>query len=319
VFPSEQSQSSLDLIKAAFALYRQHARVFLLTAAVLFVPGALVSSCALSITLAPLDRQVDAIEDVGKQAVQRSEALTRRIEAQRKSGKPDVRVMDELARENKRNAEEMSRAGGDLARRLKRGLLSLLMSLLGWAMLALILYGLVVPLTQGALVIAVADRMFAGQADWREHWKPIWRRLGRLLSALVPASLMYLVGSVFLLLPGLTISLFFSFVAPVVLVEGLGGQAALRRSFELVRADWLRVLPVLVMFVALNGLTHALAGVIVPGDSIFLVTFVGNLISLLLMPIPIILSVLLYLDARRRADGFTSEELAEALAGLRAV
>ena len=318
MFPSEQSQSSLDLIKAAFTLYRRHARVFLLTAAVLFVPGALVSSCALSITLAPLERQLDALEDVGKQAIQRSEALDKRIEALQKSGKPDVRVMEELARENRRNAEEINRAGSDLARRLKRGLLALLLSLLGWAMLALILYGLVVPLTQGALAIAVADRMFGGEAAWREHWRPIRRRLGRLLSALVPAALMYLVGSFFLVLPGLTISLFLSFVAPVVLIEGLGGQVALRRSFDLVRSDWLRVVPVVLMFVALNGLTRVLADLIVPGDSVFLVTFLGNLISLVLMPIPIILSVLLYLDVRRKADGFTRENLAEALAGLRA-
>ncbi len=41
---------------------------------------------------------------------------------------------------------------------------------------------------------------------------------------------------------------FVSFVAPVVLVEGLAGRAALKRSFALVWSDWLRVLLTIVTF-----------------------------------------------------------------------
>ena len=311
------SPGAIDLMKEALGLYRKHARAFLITAAALFVPGSFISSCALSATLGPLTQHAASFEDVSQHVAERSQALSRRMEEQvKRGGAVDPKVLAELAKENERNWQEMGRAGGNLAVLVKRGV-TIVLGLLAWALFALILYCLVLPLTQGALTIAVADRMQGGTGTWREHWAVLFRFKRPLLSALVPAAFLGVLGSFFFLLPGMLIGFFFSFVSPVVLIEGLAGQAALKRSYALVRSDWLRVAVVMLSFVLLNIIAHGLAALMVPKGAIFLGTFLGDLISLVMMPVPIILSALLYLDIRRINDGVTREQLAAELAALR--
>jgi hypothetical protein len=307
----------VDLLKQALELYRRHARAFLITAAALFVPGSFISSCALSATLRPLTEHAASFEDVSQRVAERSQALSRRMQEQAKRGGAlDPRVLAEMAKENEENWQEMGRASGSLASLVKRGL-TIVLGLFACGLFALFLYCLVLPLTQGALTVAVADRMQGGTGTWREHWAVLLRFKRPLLSALVPAAFLGVLGSFFFLLPGMLIGFFFSFVSPVVLIEGLAGQAALKRSYALVRADWRRVALVMSSFVALNLLTRVLAAMIIPNAGVFLSTFLGDLISLVIMPVPIILSSLLYLDIRRISDGATREQLAEELAALR--
>jgi hypothetical protein len=303
-------------LKEALALYRAHAKAFLITAAALFVPGSFISSCALSATLGPLTSQAATFEDTSQRVAERSVALSQRMEEQAKRGALDAKALAEMARENQRNWQEMGQAGGGLAGMFKK-VLAIVLGLLGWAVFALILYCLVLPLTQGALMIAVTDRLQGGSAGWLQHWRLLMRHKGPLLSATVPAALLGVVGYFFFLLPGMLISFFFSFVSPVVLIEGLSGQAALKRSYALVRSDWVRVALLLVSFGVLNALAHGLAALLIPTGAIFVGTFLGDLISLVLMPVPIILSALLYLDIRRINDGATREKLSEELAALR--
>jgi hypothetical protein len=307
----------LDLLKQALGLYRLHARAFLVTAAALFVPGSFISSCALSATLRPLTEHAASFEDVSHRVAERSQALSRRMQEQAKRGGAlDPKVLAEIAKENEENWQEMGRASGSLAMLVKRGL-TIVLGLFACGLFALLLYCLVLPLTQGALTVAVADRMQGGTGTWREHWAVLLRFKRPLLSALVPAAFLGVIGSFFFLLPGMLIGFFFSFVSPVVLIEGLEGQAALKRSYALVRADWRRVALVMSSFVALNLITRILAAFIVPSGGVFVSTFLGDLISLVIMPVPIILSALLYLDIRRVCDGVSRDELAAELAALR--
>jgi len=50
------------------------------------------------------------------------------------------------------------------------------------------------------------------------------RRGGRLLTALVPAAILIGVGFAAWVIPGVIVALFFSFIAPVVVIEGIGGS-----------------------------------------------------------------------------------------------
>jgi hypothetical protein len=263
-----------DLMTEAIALYRAHARVFLMTAAVLMVPGSLVRSCAMSAVLSP------AVVAIGE--------------------RPDL-------------AQDPER----LARMAFGSVDAWLLELCGWAITALILYGLVLPLTHGALTIAVADRVLGGSATWREHWMLLFRRLGLLLSALVPAAALVMIGYFCLVVPGLVLSFFFVFVAPIALIEGVGGIAALKRSYALVRADWLRTALLLLTFGVLSNVAHWLAGLFVPRSAIFFGSFLGDLLLLAVMPVPIIASVLLYFDLRRKVDGLSSDRLRSELEALR--
>jgi hypothetical protein len=212
---------------------------------------------------------------------------------------------------------EMGRTAERIAEMAVGSTAASLLELAGWAITALILYGLALPLTHGALTIAVADRILGGTATWREHWMLLFRRLALLLSALLPAAVLVMVGYFLLVIPGLVLSFFFVFVSPVVLIEGLGGIPALKRSFTLVMADWLRTALLLLSFGVLNSVAHWVAGLFVPRGAVFIGNFLGDLLLLVAMPVPIIASVLLYFDVRRKVDGLTDDRLRMELEALR--
>jgi hypothetical protein len=263
----------MDLLKDAFNLYKRHLQVFLITAAVLFVPGAIVSSGLLAAIFATL-----------------------------------------------------AAGSGSMF-----GIVAVAVAGLGWAMVAFVLYGLVLPLTSAALTIAVADRMLGGERGWQDYWRMLVARLGRLLSAVIPAALLVLAGTILVALPGLVLPFFlalvpivglvlcffFAFVPAVVLVEGRGGMAAVKRSFELVLSDWLRVLLVFVVFGAINFIAHMVGGLLIPDRFVFLDRLMGDLVTLVLLPIPVLAAVLLYLDIRRKKEGADRETLQAELDAVR--
>ena len=192
---------------------------------------------------------------------------------------------------------------------LAGGLSVYVFGLLGTAVTAFFLYGIIVPLTNGALTISVADRVLGGNAEWREVWMLLFRRLGKLLSAVIPAAIGVALGFVFFVIPGLILGLLFAFVSPVVLIEGIGGRAALERSIALVRSDWLRVTLVVLVFGLLRGIAQLLASALVPPSAIFVSSLFGDLITMVLLPVPVLGMVLLYFDVRRKRDNFTPDHL----------
>jgi hypothetical protein len=191
------------------------------------------------------------------------------------------------------------------------------LGLLGWLVLAFLVYGLVIPITSGALTVAVTDRALGGQGTWLDYWGLLFKRLGRLLSALVPAAVLIAIGCFFLIIPGLVLCFFFALVPVVVIVENRGGVAALKRSYELVRSDWLRVALVFISFGVLNMVAHGLGGLFVPQSAFFLGHFLGDLLTLVLLPVPVMASVLLYLDLRRKRENYDQAALRRELEGLR--
>jgi hypothetical protein len=181
-----------------------------------------------------------------------------------------------------------------------------MLGLLGTLVTTFFLYGIIVPLTNGALTIAAADRVLGGRAEWREVWMLLFRRLGRLLSAVVPAAIVVTIGCVFFVIPGLIMALLFAFVSPVVLIEGLGGRAALERSTTLVRSDWLRVALVLMTF-----------AIFVAPTAIFVGSLLSDLFTMVMLPIPVLGTVLLYFDVRRKRENFTNDNLRADLEALK--
>jgi hypothetical protein len=109
----------------------------------------------------------------------------------------------------------------------------------------------------------------------------------------------------------------FVFTAQVVLIEGIGGTAALKRSVALVQQDWLRVAVVLIVFGVIRWLALALAGIFIPRSAPFWASLFGDLFTLVLMPVPVIGAVLLYFDLRRTHEGFTQDRLRADLAALK--
>ncbi len=208
-------------------------------------------------------------------------------------------------------------AAADPTAMLAGGLSVYLFGLLGTLVTAFFLYGIIVPLTNGALTISVADRVLGGNAEWREVWMLLFRRLGKLLSAVIPAAFLVALGFVFFVIPGLVLGLLFAFVSPVVLIEGIGGRAALERSVTLVRSDWLRVTLLVLVFGILRGVAQILASALIPRTAIFASSLFGDLITMILLPVPVLGMVLLYFDVRRKRDNFTPDNLRADLEALK--
>jgi hypothetical protein len=296
----------VDTLKDAFALYKQHLKIFLLTAAVLFVPGAIVSSGLLAAIRAPLMAGAASAEATAS-------------EIQQKLG-PEF--TDRLAR-GQVSPEEMQRlerelqASGAAAGVAMGGLLVGLLGILAWAVLALVMFGIIIPLTQGALTVAVADRVLGGERGWQDYWKVVLARLGKIASTVIPAAVLVFVGMFFLFIPGLVLMFFFSMAPMVVMIEGQSGVAALKRSFHLVKSDWLRVLVVFITFGVLYIAAHIIGGLLIPDRLVFLDSLVGDLLTLVLLPFPVLAAVLLYLDIRRTKEHVDREALQAELDGVR--
>jgi hypothetical protein len=112
------------------------------------------------------------------------------------------------------------------------------------------------------------------------------------------------------------LSFFFSLVPMVALFEGVGGTAALKRSYELVRSDWLRMMLVLLAYMVISWVAQVVAGVFLRG--MLGTNLLQHGLTLLILPIPVITSVLLYFDIRRKHEGFDDQRLAAELERIRA-
>jgi len=118
-------------------------------------------------------------------------------------------------------------------------------------------------------------------------------------------------------IPGLVLAVLFAFVSPVVLIEGIGGRAALERSTTLVRSDWLRVALVLVAFAVIRGVAMIVGSALAAPTSIFFGSLLSDLVTMVLLPVPVLGAVLLYFDVRRKQDNFTPDRLRTDLESLK--
>jgi hypothetical protein len=303
-----------DILAEALQLYRTHARALLLTCAVLFVPASVVKSCALATIMGPTVAAARVAEASGEQHLKVEGTSHALREAYAHHADPGT--IARLEQANRAAVDELGRLASDAAGGV-HGFALYMLGVLGTIVTVFFLYGVIMPITNGALTIAVADRVLGGNAAWPEVWALLFRRLGKLVTALVPAAIFTAIGFVMFVIPGLVLALFFAFLSPVVLIEGLGGRDALRRSTDLVRSDWLRVALMVAAFAVIRSLATMIAHLVVPRSAIFIDSLLADLITLAGMPIPVLGAVLLYFDIRRKHEGFTNDTLRADLAALK--
>ncbi len=285
-----------DLLGEALRLYRTHAKVFLVTAAIGLLP-IYVLHAGLVAVLAPSEGESVEMQARAERARERAERLQREMQS-------GTMTPERMAREQRQMAEDLAfgaRESVDLLARLGLFLLSLL---------------LLVPLTvlafylaTAALIPVIGDRALGGSLTAAGAWGAVTHHLPGLVLTSALAFLAVAVGLVFCLIPGLIAGFLFSFATAVVLLEGKSGVAALRRSARLVAGDWVRVFVVLFIFGLLGAIAHAIGGLFVPARFLFFRQLLQDLISLVIFPFPIIGLVLLYADIRRVKEGMSEAEL----------
>lgn len=186
--------------------------------------------------------------------------------------------------------------------------------LAGYAIIALMLSILV----NAAIAYAVGMQYATGGVDvgrcWSRAW---WRILSLLVLGIVSLALIALmfIGFALIILPGLAVialMVYWSVATPAVVIEGCRPLDALKRSFGLVRRNWLRTFAVWLLIILVTiGITTALTiATGLPSDLLedtgalatayALVT--GTIVGALTTPVSGIAGTLLYLDLRQRAD-----------------
>ncbi len=299
-----------DLLVEAFKLYRRHARPMLLICALLFVPASLAKSCVMSSILTSGPRLATG-SPAEVAALARAADASGRALADGYEHNADPATIARLQRDNQARLADVARLA-DGPSRITLWFLGVLATLV--SMLA---FGVAVPLISGAITVAVADRLAGGAMGWVDAWMVVLGRAGPLLAAIIPAAGLIAIGLVLWVIPGLVAAFCFALVAQVAVVEGLQGAAALRRSVELVGADWLRIALLLAVFGALTWAARLVADLLVPDSAVFMTQLIGDLLTLIVMPLPLIAAALLYFDLRKRRDGFSEESVRTAIASLR--
>ncbi len=297
------------ILTEAFQLYQKHLGTLLLTCAILLVPVSLAKSAALALILAPtvmVDAAASHAQQISQQTAQ---------DLQRQLQETDPKKRQELIKQQQKEMQDLQRAWATTGTAAVGGLMAILLGVFAALIGIAVMYGIAIPLTTGALTIIVADRSTGGNAGPGKAYGKLLRRFGALISAAIPAFFLVLVGLFFLVIPGLIVGFLFVFVTPVVLLENVGGIAALKRSVALVKANVPQVAMVCLVFAAIRIVASILGGIFVPRSAIFLGSFVQDALLMLTLPIPILGTVLLYLDIRRQTEGLDDRAIQAALNG----
>ena len=171
----------------------------------------------------------------------------------------------------------------------------------------------------GAISISVSD-ICLGHAPslTRSYDKLFGGAAGTLLIVNILQLLIVVGGLILFIIPGIIASLWLLFISPVVVLEGIGGINALKRSKAIAQGYNLRNLGVLVLLTIISalcgGILGYLFGLLFPMavDHWPCRLFV-SVVGLLAQPISLIAVVLLYYDLRARKESYDAAALAQDL------
>jgi len=133
----------------------------------------------------------------------------------------------------------------------------------------------------------------------RKRWRPFLKTVFRV-------TLRICIGFLLLVIPGLIIVIRYSLYAPVVLIEGLEGKAAMKRARELASRSWRTIIIVSIIQIMIPMIVSALVGRVRIGVNIERATLahriyqqVLGLLNIFVLPLISIVPALLYIKMRQ--------------------
>ena len=194
---------------------------------------------------------------------------------------------------------------------------------LGGLAISTLLQVAAVGLATAACFRAIAQAYLGEATDWRSSLSYALRHVPSLLWLGVLYVLGVMLGTLLLILPGIWLYVAWAFALPVLLVEGLRGAKALRRSFDLVKGRWWRTFGVIVVGFILAGIIGALVqgvfliGIVVGPDNdvlVLVLSAIAGVVGLAVStPFQAALLTVVYFDLRVRKEGFDLELLARGI------
>ncbi len=170
-----------------------------------------------------------------------------------------------------------------------------------------------------ACLRAIVSAYLGELPDWRASLRYALRHAGPLLALTAIYVGGVTIGAIAMLVPGIWLYIAWAFALPVLLVEGLRGPAAMRRSYTLVRGRWWRTFGVIslgfLLAIVISTLARAvfLIGMSIGDDDalvLVLSTLAGIVGLALSAPFQAALLTVLYLDTRVRTEELDLERLA---------
>jgi hypothetical protein len=201
-------------------------------------------------------------------------------------------------------------------------------AVVGGFLLLLFLTLILQPIGTAAILHVISQEFVDQRAGLGAALGVALRRFGKLLGASILAGLVIVMGFLLCIVPGIFFSIWYVFVAQVVVVEDLGGVRALARSKALTEGFRWRVLGLLLLFFAIGAVFQMAVGSLglvlpsterVPTGSglgyteVFvwhnyvINTLAGQLLGILVQTFQAVCMTLLYFDLRIRKEGFDLE------------
>jgi hypothetical protein len=170
----------------------------------------------------------------------------------------------------------------------------------------------------GAITISVSDICLGNAPSLVRSYNKVFRLFGRMFTASMLQFIFVVIGFVLLCIPGIIAMLWFIFTPCIVVIEGLGGLGAVKRSKAIGQDYNWRNLGVIALMFVIAFVAYVILAIpfllLFPqAPSNFGGRAFNSVFQLLFTPLTIVAIVLMYYDLRVRKEAYDATALAEDL------
>jgi hypothetical protein len=184
--------------------------------------------------------------------------------------------------------------------------------MVGSMLLSLIVFFVFATVGEGAVCHAAAHRYLGEPMTTGEAISAGFRRLGPLIWTGMVKTILITIGLMFFIIPGVYLAFRYALASQAVVLEGLSGGSALRRSGDLMREGKhiAQIFVIGLIFVVVSMMVGGVVGTFIEGMAFQLIqVFVSSALSSVFAAI----IVVFYFSARCRVEGFDLKLLAQQL------
>jgi len=201
--------------------------------------------------------------------------------------------------------------------------------IIGIGVLVLLAGSLLYPLGEAALTIAISQTYLGSTITLREAYRRAWPLWWKLLLTMLLVNLLIQIGMQFFYILGILCWVWFCLATPIVVLEKNWGPSAMGRSYNLIRGRGWRVFATLLLLQLLVFVASAALSIIPivvallltlptnPMLSVPLIVAATMVTGIVVRPVAMTGTVLIYYDLRIRKEGFDLVMLTQALEGSR--
>jgi len=128
----------------------------------------------------------------------------------------------------------------------------------------------------------------------KEIFQEAWKKFGQYLWLVILTSIFVVLSTLFFIIPGIIVGTYLTFYSYVFVVEEEKGMNALKRSWNLVKGNWLKVFGRLFLLGIIFNIIYILLSSVN--------NLLGSVFQLFYMPFSIIFLYLIYLELKKSKE-----------------